>query len=558
MTNRYVEAAIGYAKSVVAGEIPACKWVKLACQRQLDDLEREPSDEWPWVFDADRAARPCEFIELLPHTKGKWARMRLLLVMEPWQAFILTTVFGWIHKETKLRRFLEVYEEEPRKNGKSAKGSGLLLYMLTADGEHGAECYTAATTKDQARIVFDEARVMAERTPDLRSYLGLAIMQHSLTVAHTSSKAAALSAEGSTLDGLNVHFALLDELHAHKRRDVYDVIDTARGAREQSLLWTITTAGTDRSGICYERRTHVTKILDKVVTDHRVFGIIFTIDEGDDPFDPKVWAKANPNWGVSVIPEDMAAAAKKAEAMPSALNNFLTKRLNVWVSGESAWMDMRAWERCADVRLRDLPNYAGAKAYIGLDLAQKKDFAALCLVFEVDGLWHVCTKLYLNELAIQESGNAHLTGWARQDYVQVTDGDLTDFDVVAEDLRSLCSTFDVQEIAFDPALSMYFAGKLIEEGLPLVEITQRAMFFTPALIQVENLVLEKKLVHDGNPVMSWMVSNLVVKVSKFNELMSPTKERPENKIDGPIAMLMALGRALGPDGQETSFWETAE
>jgi phage terminase large subunit-like protein len=170
----------------------------------------------------------------------------------------------------------------------------------------------------------------------------------------------------------------------------------------------------------------------------------------------------------------------------------------------------------------------------------------------------VCTKLYLNELAIQESGNAHLTGWARQDYVQVTDGDLTDFDVVAEDLRSLCSTFDVQEIAFDPALSMYFAGKLIEEGLPLVEITQRAMFFTPALIQVENLVLEKKLVHDGNPVMSWMVSNLVVKVSKFNELMSPTKERPENKIDGPIAMLMALGRALGPDGQETSFWETAE
>jgi phage terminase large subunit-like protein len=156
----------------------------------------------------------------------------------------------------------------------------------------------------------------------------------------------------------------------------------------------------------------------------------------------------------------------------------------------------------------------------------------------------VCTKLYLNELAIQESGNAHLTGWARQDYVQVTDGDLTDFDVVAEDLRSLCSTFDVQEIAFDPALSMYFAGKLIEEGLPLVEITQRAMFFTPALIQVENLVLEKKLVHDGNPVMSWMVSNLVVKVSKFNELMSPTKERPENKIDGPIAMLMALGRAL--------------
>jgi phage terminase large subunit-like protein len=569
--SKFTEAALGYAQGVVAGEIVACKWTRLACQRQLDDLARERSDDWPWVFDDDLASRPCEFIELLPHIKGKWARERRLIELEPWQCFIMTAVFGWVHHITGLRRYREGYVEVPRKNAKSTLSSGLALFMLSADGEHGAEVYSAATTKDQARIVFDDARAMAERTPDLRTYLGVAIMQHSITVAHRASKFLPLSAEGSTLDGLNVHFAVIDELHAHKTRAVYDVIDTARGAREQSLLWNITTAGTDRSGICYERRTHVTKILDGVIDDPTMFGIVYTLDENDDPHDPATWAKANPNWGKSVLMDDMASASRKAEAMPSALNNFLTKRLNVWVSGESAWMDMRAWERCADVRLRDLPNYAGARAYIGLDLAQKKDFAALSLVFEHDVLeagpdgvyepvrkWHVCTKLYLNELAIQESGNAHLTGWARQDYVQVTDGDLTDFDVVAEDLRSLCSTFDVQEIAFDPALSMYFAGKLIEEGLPLVEITQRAMFFTPALIQVENLVLEKKLVHDGNPVMSWMVSNLVVKVSKFNELMSPTKERPENKIDGPIAMLMALGRALGPDGQETSFWETAE
>jgi phage terminase large subunit-like protein len=209
-------------------------------------------------------------------------------------------------------------------------------------------------------------------------------------------------------------------------------------------------------------------------------------------------------------------------------------------------MDMRAWERCANQALRDVSAYAGQgiKVWAGLDLAQKKDFAALVFVFELDGKWHVCVRLYLNELAIQESGNAHLSGWARQGYVTVTDGDITDFDVVADDMRQLCRDFDVQEIAFDPALSMYFAGKLIEEGLPLVEITQRSLFFTPPLIQVENLVLEKKLAHDGNPVMGWMVSNLVVKESKFNELKSPTKERPENKIDGPIAMLMALGRAL--------------
>lgn len=541
--NRYLLAAHTYVQRVSTGDIPACKWTRLAVDRQLADLQRETTDEWPWVFDEARASRICEFIELLPHIKGKWARERRLIELDAWQCFVLTTVFGWVHKDTGLRRFREVYLEVPRKNAKSTLSSGVALYMLTADGEQGAEIYSAATTRDQARIVFDDAKGMAERTPDLRTYLGVAILTHSITVAHTSSKFSPLAAEASTQDGLNVHFACLDELHAHKKRDLYDVIDTARGAREQSLLWIITTAGSDRSGICYERRTHITKVLDRVIADETTFGVIYTIDDDDDPFEPSSWAKANPNWLVSVLRDDMEAAARKASIMPSALNNFLTKRLNVWVSGESPWMDMRAWERCADTSLQ-LSDFAGEKCWAGLDLAQKKDFAALCLVFERSGVWYVFTRLYLNELAVSESGNAHLSGWARSGYVQVTDGDITDFDVLAEDMRGYCKQFDMQEIAFDPALSMYFAGKLIEEGLPLVEIAQRAMFFTPPLIQVENLVLEKKLKFDGNPVMTWMVSNLVVKVSKFNELRSPTKERPENKIDGPMAMLMALGRAL--------------
>lgn len=557
--NKHIQAAQNYARLVSTGGIPACKWVRSAVDRQIMNLQRLPGDDWPWVFDEEKAARVCEFIELLPHIKGKWARERRLIELDAWQSFLLTTIFGWVHKDTGLRRFREVYLEVPRKNAKSTLSSGVALYMLTADGEQGAEIYSAATTRDQARIVFDDAKAMAERTPDLRTYLGVAILTHSITVAHTSSKFMPLAAEASTQDGLNVHFACLDELHAHKKRDLYDVIDTARGAREQSLLWIITTSGTDRSGICYERRTHITKVLDRVIEDETTFGVIYTIDDDDDPMDPASWAKANPNWLVSVLRDDMEAAARKAAAMPSALNNFLTKRLNVWVSGESPWMDMRAWDRCAHPGLRELEAFAGQgiKVWMGLDLAQKKDFAALSIVFEhellvpgPDGVyepkrvWCVCTRLYLNELAIQESGNAHLSGWARQGYVTVTDGDITDFDVVAEDMRRICHDFDVQEIAFDPALSMYFAGKLIEEGLPLVEIAQRALFFTPPLLQVENLVLEKKLCHDGNPVMTWMVSNLVVKISKFNELRSPTKERPENKIDGPMAMLMALGRAM--------------
>ena len=556
--NQFVDAGLQYARQVVAGDIPACRWTIAAAERQLADLERPVSDDWPWVFDADKASRPCEFLSLMPHIKGKWARERRLIELEAWQCFIICTVFGWVHRSTGLRRFREAYIEVPRKNAKSTLSSGIALYMLSADGEHGAEVYSAATTRDQARIVFDDAKAMAERLPDLRDALGVAIMQHSITVAYTASKFTPLAAEASTQDGLNVHCCVIDELHAHKKRDLYDVIDTARGAREQSLLWLITTAGTDRAGICYERRTHTTKVLDRVITDPSIFGIIYSIDDQDDPFDRSTWAKANPNWGVSVLFDDMESAARKAEAMPSALNNFLTKRLNVWVNGgESPWIAMKAWEACAAPKLQ-LADFAGEKCWAGLDLAQKKDFAALCLAFNRGDEWFVFTRLYLNELAVSESGNAHLSGWARAGYVQVTDGDITDFDVLAEDMRSDCRTFDMQEIAFDPALSMYFAGKLIEEGLPLVEIAQRALFFTPPLIQVENLVLEKKLQHDGNPVMSWMISNVVVKVSKFNELRAPTKERAENKIDGPLAMLMALGRALSVQPEVKSFWETMD
>lgn len=555
--NKYIQAAQDYAQQVQTSVIPACKWTRLAVDRQVEDLKTLQGPDWPWVFSEEIASRVCEFLELLPHIKGKWARERRLIELDAWQCFVLTTIFGWVHKDTGLRRFREVYLEVPRKNAKSTLSSGVALYMLTADGEQGAEIYSAATTRDQARIVFDDAKAMAERTPDLRTYLGVAILTHSITVAHTSSKFSPLAAEASTQDGLNVHFACLDELHAHKKRDLYDVIDTARGAREQSLLWIITTAGSDRSGICYERRTHITKVLDRVIEDETTFGVIYTIDDDDDPMEPSSWAKANPNWLTSVLRDDMEAAARKAAAMPSALNNFLTKRLNVWVSGESPWMDMRAWERCADQTLQ-LSDFAGEKCWSGLDLAQKKDFAAYVKVFERKGTWYVFTRLYLNELAVHESGNAHLSGWARSGYVQVTDGDITDFDVLAEDMRADCKQFDMQEIAFDPALSMYFASKLIEEGLPLVEIAQRALFFTPPLLQVENLVLEKKLKFDGNPVMTWMVSNLVVKVSKFNELRSPTKERPENKIDGPMAMLMALGRAMASERTETSFWETQQ
>lgn len=552
----YFERAQAYARRVAVGEEVAGLYERLACERFLRDLDRQGDSDFPYIFDEAAGSRECRFLELLPHIKGEWAKPVYVdgklgyakLRLEDWQIFNEIQLFGWKHVVTGLRRFRRSYEEIARKNAKSTRVAGRQLYLLTADGEPGAHCYSVATTGEQAREVFDVARNMSMREPEFLARFGVDVGKHDITVAGTASSFKPLNAEGSTLDGLNVHSAAVDEVHAHKTRAVWDVIESADGARSQPLISAITTAGSDRSGICYELRDYTIKVLTGVVVDEAWFGVIYTIDDGDVWHDPKVWRKANPNLGVSVKIDALEAACRKAKAQPSAVANFLTKHLNVWVNSSTAWMDMLAWDRCADRSLR-MDAFAGSECWIGMDLAEKRDFAALCLVFHRDGEWFFFPRLYLNEAAVEQSGNAHLQGWARAGHVIVTDGNVTDFDVIADDLRRYCAMFEVKEIAYDPAMSRYFAAKLIEEGLPLVELRQAPMFFTQPLIQTENLVLEGKLHFDGNPVMTWMVSNVEVKVSKISGLKHPTKARDENKIDGPVAMFMALGRAMV--GQDT-------
>ena len=346
-----------YARAVVAGKTPACKWVKLACARHLADLERAKRRDpaFPFRFDRKRAGRICRFVELLPHIKGEWAKRGETLRLEPWQTFILACAFGWLRSADGLRRFRTVYLEIPRKNAKSTLSSALSLYMLALDGEAGADCYSAATKREQAKIVFGDARLMAMRAAEFRLRYGVEVFANSIVMPATGSRLSPLDAEAKTQDGLNVHFVCNDELHAHRTRALYDVLETATGARAQPLIWNITTAGSDRSGICYELRDYLTKILDGVFVDETVFGMIYTLDDGDDWLDPAAWAKANPNLGVSVMPDDMQRLADKARQQPSARNPFLTKRLNVWVNADQAWMDMRAWAACADPAPRPRP-----------------------------------------------------------------------------------------------------------------------------------------------------------------------------------------------------------
>ena len=550
----YADASRRYAESVVAGDILACRWVQRACQRQLDDLARYKGKASPYRFNpklTDKQGRTfypadnlCAFIERLPHVKGPLAGEPIRL--EPWQVFILSTVFGWVKADGK-RRFRRSYIEVPRGNAKSTLSSAVALYMLTADGEGGAEVYSLATTRDQARIVFGDAQTMARKSPGFRSRFDVNVGAHNIHVLASGSKFEALSAEGSTLDGLNIHFGCIDELHAHKTRTVYDVVETGTGKRDNSLLWVITTAGSNRSGICYEVRTFLTKLLDGVFDDPSQFGIIYGLDDGDDWTSEEALVKANPNWGISVRSEVLAPLQAKAMQLPSAINNFKTKHLNEWVNADTAWMDMRAWDACADASL-DLEAFAGQPCWIGLDLASKTDIAALMMVFShptVPDAYAVFGKYYLPEDTVNGAGNSQYSGWMRAGRLTVTPGNVIDFGWIEADLTDLVSRFAVQAVAFDPFQATQLSTRMLAEGLPMIEVRPTVLNFSEPMKGLEALVLQRKLIHDGDPVLGWMASNVVAHLDAKDNIY-PRKERPENKIDGIVALIMALSRAIQP------------
>lgn len=549
----YLQRALAYARRVAGLDETAGLLERLACERFLRDLDRQGTEEFPYLLDEAKGSRACLFFELLPHIKGEWAKPVYIdgklgyakIRLEDWQVFRELQLFGWVHRDTGLRRFRRSYEEIARKNAKSTSAAGRLLYLVAADGEPGAHCYSAATTGDQAREVFDVARNMALREPEFIARFGVDVGKHDITLPESASSCKPLNAEGSTLDGLNVHGGVVDEVHAHKTRAVWDVIDSATGARSQPLLCAITTAGSDRAGICYELRDYTIKVLKRVVDDETWFGIIYTIDDGDLWHDPAVWRKANPNLGISVKLDDMEAACRKALAMPSAQANFLTKRLNVWVNSDSAWMDMQAWDRCASKVPLTRESLAHLPCWVPLDLASKVDVAAAPLLFRDDeaDMWYLISRFWLPERAVEQGRNSQYDGWKRAGHLNVTDGDVIDFDLIEEALAEDLRTLQVKEMPFDPWQATQLASHMLEAGAPMVEMRQTVQNMSEPMKQLEALVLQGKLVHDGNPVMTWMVSNVVCHRDAKDNIY-PRKERDENKIDGPVAVIMGLGRAL--------------
>jgi phage terminase large subunit-like protein len=547
-----VNMANQYARDVLNGKILACKSIQLACQRHFNDLKISLDKDYPYRFDRELAERACRFVQLLPHSSGDLAGQKLKL--EPWQAFAFSSIFGWVTKKTKKRRFREAYIRVARKNGKSFFAAGIGTYMFCADGENSAEVYCGATTMAQAKKVFTPARQMADRLPSLRSKFNISVWVDSLTRPDGSLFAPIAGKPG---DGDSPHCAIIDEYHEHDTDHMYEAMTLGMGARSQPLTLIITTAGTSLESPCYDKDKQVKEMLNGHVPNDRLFGLIYELDEGDDWTDPTNFIKANPNLNVSISYDDLLAEMEVAKQVPRKVNAFKTKRLNIWVSGKAAFYNMTQWHAAADKSLR-YEDFAGEDYFLGLDLAQRLDLNAGVGVFvrEIEGKKHyycIRPKFWVPEDTVRSTDPKiaktadRYVKFVEMGALEATDGAEADYrEILASiiDLQEI-DKVRVSEIPIDPSGATALSHELQDHGFEPISIRQDYTNMSPPMKELEAALAGGRFHHDGNPVLSWCISNVIGKnVPGSDDIVRPTKGDKQSKIDGATALFMAIGRAM--------------
>ncbi len=547
-----VNMANQYARDVLNGKILACKSIQLACQRHFNDLKISLNKDYPYRFDRELAERACRFVQLLPHSSGDLAGQKLKL--EPWQAFAFSSIFGWVTKKTKKRRFREAYIRVARKNGKSFFAAGIGTYMFCADGENSAEVYCGATTMAQAKKVFTPARQMADRLPSLRSKFNISVWVDSLTRPDGSLFAPIAGKPG---DGDSPHCAIIDEYHEHDTDHMYEAMTLGMGARSQPLTLIITTAGTSLESPCYDKDKQVKEMLNGHVPNDRLFGLIYELDEGDDWTDPTNFIKANPNLDVSISYDDLLAEMEVAKQVPRKVNAFKTKRLNIWVSGKAAFYNMTQWHAAADKSLR-YEDFAGEDYYLGLDLAQRLDLNAGVGVFvrEIEGKKHyycIRPKFWVPEDTVRSTDPKiaktadRYVKFVEMGALEATDGAEADYrEILASiiDLQEI-NKVRISEIPIDPSGATALSHELQDHGFDPISIRQDYTNMSPPMKELEAALAGGRFHHDGNPVLSWCISNVIGKnVPGSDDIVRPTKGDKQSKIDGATALFMAIGRAM--------------
>ncbi|EBX0279818.1 terminase large subunit [Salmonella enterica subsp. enterica serovar Oranienburg] len=547
-----VNLANAYARDVLSGKILACRYIKLACQRHFDDLKKSLDKNYPYQFNRDLAERACRFVQLLPHSSGDLAGQKLIL--EPWQSFIFCSIFGWVTKTDKKRRFREAYIRVARKNGKSFFAAGIGTYMFCADGENSAEVYCGATTMAQAKKVFTPARQMADRLPSLRAKFDISVWVDSLTRPDGSVFAPMAGKPG---DGDSPHCAIIDEYHEHDTDHMYEAMTMGMGARSQPLTLIITTAGTSLESPCYDKDKEVKEALSGIVSNDRLFGMIYELDEGDDWTDPKNLIKANPNLDVSVKYSDLVELLEVAKQVPRKVNAFKTKRLNIWVSGKSAFYNMAQWQAAEDKSLR-YEDFAGEDYYLGLDLAQRLDLNAGVGVFvrEIEGKKHyycIKPKFWVPEDTVRSTDPKiaktadRYVKFVEMGALEATDGAEADYREILASIIDLQDIHKVRisEIPIDPSGAIALSHELQDNGFEPISIRQDYTNMSPPMKELEAALAGGRFHHDGNPVLSWCISNVIGKtIPGSDDAVRPTKGDKQSKIDGATALFMAIGRAM--------------
>lgn len=558
-----------YCNSVLSGDIIVCEWVRKAVARFDGDLERANTKEFPFYFEPKAAQHFFDFCETeLVQFEGVFSGTPLKL--EPWQKFVFGNLFGWLKVErmrgNTVRRFREAIIEIPKKQGKSILAAAISLYLIYWDSMPGAQVYGLARNRSHAeKLSYRSARSMVRKNPNLLKQFRINESAANIGIYNDESDSffSPLTSKPESTDGLNVHGAINDETKDWDDFEIYNVIKDGTISMYNSMILNITTAGHDQNSLGYERRGYLTRILDGVIPDETTFGVIYGIDKGDEEkWDTvEVWRKAMPNFGVSVFEEAIRSKILACQNSPSQKNSFLTKHLNCWLSSEDGFIASERWDKCGHSQstgtmqaLKELlETYKGRRAWGGLDMGLVSDFASCVFVIEPDddsNIWDILPLFWIPFDTLMERKNKDLIlPFAQDGWITTTDGDVTDYSYVQSDILKVCENLNVIEIAYDRYKVDQLIQNLQKEDIEVTPFGQGYVSMSPAVDELEKRVLNAELNHGNNPVLRWQNSNVVItKDPAGNRKFA--KDKVQDKIDGIVALAMALGRAMVADNAE--------
>lgn len=516
--------------------------MRQAAKRFLADLERAKTEDCPFVFDAFEADRYCRFIEIFPHVEGKWKTRNLELV--PADCFLIVQIFGFRTKDTNERRFTRVLYAVARKNGKSTKAAAILNAAFCLEKELGAQAMCAATTGSQARIVWNIAKKQLEKTPAIRDKFDIKCRANDiLRNDDQGGFIKPINSKASTQDGLNPAYVTLDELHAHKTPDLLNVLQSAAGARSSPLWLITTTEGYESPGPWSEERNFAEQVLEGVIEADHYLAIIYRIDDEDDDFDESKWIKANPLMEFNpLILKENRKLAIEAKAMPGRLSEFRIKRLNRRASTANGWVNLDKWRRCAGTV--DLKEMKGLRCWAAFDLAVITDMNAWRFLFELGkGRYATWGRYWVPADMVRlrtERNTVPYGAWVHQKWLTVTPGEVTDYDLIKEQIIADYEMFKPEQVGYDPWNATQLATQLTDKHLPLVQFIQGTRSYNPAMKAFERVYAAGNMVHDGNPILSWNMANVIAREDQ-NKNLAPDRKRAKDKIDGACALFMCCG-----------------